>query len=88
MLEVKKYFAIWCGPCRMLNPTFDKLKTEYGGVKFTQIDIDEQMNDAQQAGVMSVPTIVIEKDGVEVERFVGVQSDMAYRNAINEHLAS
>ena len=83
---VKKFSASWCGPCRMLAPMMESIKPAYNGVKFVDIDIDENSELAAQYGVRSVPTVIVEKDGVEVNRFVGVQSAMTYRNAINETL--
>jgi thioredoxin len=86
MLEIKKYYAIWCGPCRMLNPVFDKLQKEFPQVPIHHIDIEEETEFVEQANVRSVPTVIYEKNGVEVERFVGLQSELTYRNAIIEHL--
>lgn len=85
MIEVKKFEASWCGPCRALKPVFESVSSKFGnGVKFSYIDVDEQFETASKYSVRSVPTVVIEKDGQEVQRFVGVQSEMAYVNAINE----
>ena len=87
MVEIKKFEAPWCGPCRMLKPTFVKLEESLGNsVKFSYIDIDGNEHLSEQYNVRSVPTVIIEKDGVEVQRFVGVQSELAYKNAINEVL--
>ena len=87
MVEIKKFEAAWCGPCRMLKPTFVKLEESLGNsVKFSYIDIDGNEHLSEQYNVRSVPTVIIEKDGVEVQRFVGVQSELAYKNAINEVL--
>lgn len=85
MIEVKKFEAEWCGPCRMLKPTFTKLEQKFNeGVKFTYINVDENQELAAQYGVRGIPMVVFEKDGKEVQRFTGVQSEMAYTNAINE----
>ena len=85
MIEVKKFEASWCGPCRALKPVFENVSNRFGnGVTFSFIDVDEQFETASKYAVMSVPTVVIEKDGQEVRRFIGVQSEMAYVNAINE----
>ena len=54
------------------------------GVKFTYINVDENQELASQYGVRGIPMVVIEKEGKEVQRFTGVQSEMAYANAINE----
>lgn len=85
MLEIKKFEADWCGPCRMLKPTFQKLEEKFSeGVKFTYINVDEHQDLATQYGVRGIPTVVFEQDGKELQRFTGVQSEMAYTNAINE----
>ena len=84
MLEVKKFYATWCGPCKMLTPIIEQVKGKFNDVSFQDINIDEQFEVAQKYYVRSVPTVIIEKDGQEVQRFAGLQSEMAYVNAINE----
>ena len=64
-----------------------RLKTKFTSVKFENVDIDSQFEIAQKYFVRSVPTVIIEKNGKEVERFVGVQSELAYINALNENLS-
>ena len=84
MLEVKKFYAEWCGPCKMLTPIMEHVKTKFTDVSFESINIDSQFEVAQKYFVRSVPTVIIEKDGKEVQRFAGLQSEMAYSNALNE----
>lgn len=84
MLEVKKFYATWCGPCKMLTPIMEQVKGKFNDVSFQDINIDEQFEVAQKYYVRSVPTVIIEKDGQEVQRFSGLQSEMAYSNALNE----
>ena len=86
MITVKKFSASWCGPCKALKQIFEEVKGGYSNVKFEDVDVDEQFELASQYGVRSVPTVVIEKNGVEVSRFTGLQSKLAYTNAINENL--
>ena len=87
MIEVKKFEAHWCGPCKALKPILEKVNQKFGNsVNFSYINIDEQFEEAQKYHVRSVPTVVIEKNGVEINRFVGVQSELAYTNSINENL--
>ena len=84
MVTVKKFSATWCGPCRMLAPVMNEIKSKYPNVKFEDIDIDEYNEDVEKYSVTSVPTVIIEKNGQLLERFTGLQSKMAYQNAINE----
>lgn len=81
MIQVKKFYAEWCGPCKVLTPLMENVKTKFTSVKFENVDIDSQFEVAQKYFVRSVPTVIIEKNGKEVERFVGVQSELAYINA-------
>ena len=87
MVEIKKFEADWCGPCRMLKPTFQKLEETFGNsIKFSYINVDESQDEAAKYSIRSIPAVVIVKDGAEVNRLVGVQSEMAYSNALNELL--
>ena len=86
MLTVKKFSATWCGPCRALAPVMNEVKSKFDNVKFEEYDIDNFPHVAEQYRVSSVPTVIIEKDGLELERFTGLSSKMAYINAINERL--
>jgi thioredoxin 1 len=86
MLEVKKFSASWCGPCRALAPVMNEIKGQFNNVTFTDYDVDEAYEAATQYGIRSVPTVVLVKDGVEINRFTGMSSKMAYVNAINEAL--
>lgn len=83
MIEVKRFHAAWCGPCRSLAPIMENVKSKFDSVNFVDVDVDEDYELAQKYFVRSVPTVIIEKDGKEVERFSGVQSEMAYTNALS-----
>jgi thioredoxin 1 len=87
MLEVKRFSAVWCGPCKALAPVMEGIKGEYSDVVFETIDVDTDHEQASKFGIRSVPTVVFVKDGVEVDRLVGVNSKLAYENKINEHRA-
>lgn len=84
MVTVKKFSAAWCGPCRVLAPVMNEIKGNFSNVKFEEYDIDEYSEVTEQYGVRSVPTVIIEKNGVEFQRFTGLSSKIAYVNAINE----
>lgn len=86
MVEVKKFYADWCGPCKVLTPLMENVKTKFSSVNFENIDIEKDYEIAQKYHVRSVPTVIIEKNGKEVARMVGVQSELAYMNVLNENL--
>ena len=67
------FWAAWCGPCRMLSPVVDQVAEETSGVKVGKVNVDEEPELARQFGVMSIPTLVVMKDGKPVDTKVGVQ---------------
>ena len=79
------FFADWCGPCRMLAPVVEEVANEmHGSVQFGKLDIDKSNKTAGSFQVTSVPTLILFKDGKEVNRLVGLR-DAA---AIKEFIAS
>jgi len=82
------FWAVWCGPCRMIAPTVEELATDYAGkANIAKVDVDEAPGLAEQFGVSSIPTILILKDGVEVKRFVGVTQKKDLAAAVDAALA-
>ena len=68
------FWASWCGPCRMLSPIVDKIAEEYPEYKVGKVNVDEQEALVAAFGVMSIPTLVVFKNGKVVNQSVGVQS--------------
>ena len=66
------FWATWCGPCRMQGPIIDALAAE--GYNVGKLDVDENPDIARRYNVMSIPTLILFKNGEEVQRFVGVQT--------------
>lgn len=66
------FWAPWCMPCRMLSPIVDEVSEEVVQVKVTKVNVDEQERLAARFGVMNIPTLIVLRDGVEVNRSVGV----------------
>lgn len=68
------FYATWCGPCKMLAPILDQVNEEIeGNTLIAKLDIDNSLDVAKEYGVMSVPTMIIFKNGKEVERLVGLR---------------
>jgi thioredoxin 1 len=69
---VVDFWATWCGPCRALAPTIAELAAEYSGkVLIAKLDVDQNPETAEKFQVFSIPTMIIFKDGKEVDRLVG-----------------
>ena len=66
------FWASWCGPCRMLSPVVDEIAQENDAIAVGKINVDEQPELASQFGVMSIPTLMVFKDGKAVNTSVGV----------------
>ena len=80
-------YADWCGPCKMMAPTIDKIAEAFEGrAKVGKLNVDDHPESAGALGVSSIPTVVVFKGGSEVARFVGVQSESALAKAIEEQL--
>ena len=82
MIKVKRFTATWCGPCKQLAPAFAQLQSEFPGVSFETIDVDQNKQTTADYMVTSVPTVVIEKDGQLVQRYTGVQPKTTYASII------
>ena len=67
------FFASWCGPCRMVGPILDEIAEEREDIKVCKVDIDEQPELASRYRVMSVPTLMVLKDGNIVEQSIGAK---------------
>ena len=81
------FWADWCGPCRMLAPLVDQLAGQYEGkVLVGKVNVDEEPELARRFGVMSIPTVVVLKNGQEVDRLVGVRPAPAFKAALDKHL--
>ena len=67
------FWASWCGPCRMVSPIVDEIAAERSDIKVDKINVDEQPELAAQFGVMSIPTLVVIKNGKVVNQAVGAR---------------
>ena len=76
------FWAVWCGPCQMMAPILHELETERPDVQIGKVNVDEQMDLARQFRVVSIPTLIIFKNGQEVQRMVGVTSKEELKDAL------
>lgn len=73
-IAIVDFWAEWCGPCRMMGPIFEQTSEEAAGkAKFGKLNVDEARQTAADFGVMSIPTLIVFKDGEKVDQLVGVQ---------------
>ena len=69
---VVDFWAVWCGPCRMIAPIVEELATEYEGrVQFAKLNVDENPRVSMQFGIRSIPTLLVFKNGLPVDQIVG-----------------
>ncbi|MCL2563770.1 MAG: thioredoxin [Oscillospiraceae bacterium] len=67
------FFADWCGPCKMLGPVIDELASKFEGQhKIYKVDVDTEEELAVRYGVMTIPTVILFKDGEELDKRIGV----------------
>ncbi len=67
------FYATWCGPCKMMAPVVDEIAAENPDIKVAKIDVDEADEIAARYGIMSIPTLMVFKNGEAVNTLVGVQ---------------
>jgi thioredoxin 1 len=81
------FFAEWCGPCKMAAPVLEELAGEYKDkVVVGKLDVDQNQETASKLGVMSIPTIIMFKDGKEVDRKVGFAGKAGYEEMIKKQV--
>ena len=81
------FWATWCGPCRMQGPVIDQLDEEMGDkVTFTKVDVDENSETARAFGIMSIPTLLIKKDGEVVDKVVGYHAKEQLEEILEKYL--
>jgi thioredoxin 1 len=82
------FWAEWCGPCRMMLPRLEALQTKLGTTaKILKMDVDANQQIASSFRIMSIPTMILFKDGQPVEKFVGAQDAALLEQAIMKHVA-
>ncbi|MEF8820301.1 MAG: thioredoxin domain-containing protein [Haloferacaceae archaeon] len=83
-VRLKDFYADWCGPCKTQDPILEEIEEDYPDVEFEKVDVDQNQDVANEYSVRSLPTLVVEDDDGEVERFIGVTQREQIVEALNE----
>lgn len=87
-LTVVDFWADWCGPCKMQTPALEALDVEYDGkIKFASLDVDANQTIAEQFEIMSIPALVVFKNGQPAEKVVGFHPQSALKKYLDQKLA-
>lgn len=82
-LVLVDFYATWCGPCKMMHPIIEEISNNYPDLKIIKVDVDKHEDLARNYAVMSIPTIILFKDGKIVNKNVGFISSDALKEWIN-----
>ena len=86
-LAMVDFWAEWCGPCKMLSPVVEEIAQQFEGKALVgKVNVDEEPDLARQFGVMSIPTVVFLKNGVEFDRKVGVMPGDVFTGILDDNL--
>ena len=84
---VVDFWAVWCGPCKMIAPVLEEIATEYDSqLQVAKLDVDSNGQTAMKYGVMSIPTLILFKSGQPVERIVGFMPKEKLLSKLTPHL--
>jgi thioredoxin 1 len=82
------FWAPWCGPCKMIAPVLEELDKEIGDrVKIAKVNVDDNPESASRFGVMSIPTLIVFKNGEPVDKIIGFQPKDALKSVVSRHIS-
>ncbi len=86
-VQLVDFWATWCGPCKMIAPVLEELAADYEGkADILKLDVDENPSTAAKYEVMSIPTLIVFKDGQTVDKVVGFQPKENLAEVLDKHL--
>jgi thioredoxin 1 len=78
------FWAEWCGPCRMLAPTIEKLANDYAGkIKVGKLDTDSNRDVSMKFGISAIPTVILFKNGEVLQKFVGLRNEKDFKQVLD-----
>ncbi|OJF95332.1 thioredoxin [Alkalibacterium sp. f15] len=85
-LALTDFWATWCGPCRMQSPVIDELNEESdGNVNYFKMDVDANQSTPSKFGIMSIPTLLVTKDGEVIDKLIGYHSKEQILAKLSQH---
>ena len=84
--SIVDFFATWCMPCKVMEPAFEKVSSIYTGCNFYKVDVDASQNITSKFFIMSVPTLLIFKDGEKIAQSIGAMDEKGIEDFLNKNI--
>jgi len=84
-LVLVDFYADWCGPCKMVSPIIDELSEEIESIQFRKVNVDDENEFARKYNVLSIPTLILFKEGQELDRVVGFSPKPRLKSWLESH---